>query len=175
MSLSICSALGRWHGPGTGNYSAVLISVFLVCLFVLPSISSYCFLYCFISYFFRNDWFYYFRSYLVYYFDVFALAPRQKLSVEFRHVIRNASKNLAKTGERSVFTLGSLCLLCCVRDAAWSWFDFFFFIYFFKLFIFAPCSLYTRTYIHTFSIKKGENIKKHITHVSIQSKVVYIK
>ena len=33
-------------------------------------------------------------------------------------------QNSAKIGERSVLTLGALCLPCCVRDTAWSWFDF---------------------------------------------------
>ena len=30
-------------------------------------------------------------------------------------------RNSAESGERSVWTLGSLCLSCCVREA-WSWF-----------------------------------------------------
>ena len=33
-------------------------------------------------------------------------------------------QNSAESGERSVLTLGSLCLPCCVRDTAWSWFIF---------------------------------------------------
>ena len=28
----------------------------------------------------------------------------------------------AESGKRSVLTLGLLCLSCCVRDTAWSWF-----------------------------------------------------
>ena len=31
-------------------------------------------------------------------------------------------QNLAASGERSVLTLGSLCLPCCVRDTGCSWF-----------------------------------------------------
>ena len=31
-------------------------------------------------------------------------------------------QNSAESGERSVSTLGSLCLPYCVRDTAWSWF-----------------------------------------------------
>ena len=34
-------------------------------------------------------------------------------------------QNSADSGERSVLTLGSLCLPSCVRYTAWSWFDFF--------------------------------------------------
>ena len=30
-------------------------------------------------------------------------------------------QKLAGSGERSVLTLGSLCLPCCVRNTAWSW------------------------------------------------------
>ena len=40
------------------------------------------------------------------YFDFFALVPRQKPSVEFRHLTRNASKYSAENKGRSVLTLG---------------------------------------------------------------------
>ena len=36
-------------------------------------------------------------------------APRQKLGFQFRHSTRNALKNSAESGQRSVLILGSLC------------------------------------------------------------------
>ena len=42
---------------------------------------------------------------------------KAKRGVEFSHSIRNP----AESGKRSVLTLGSLCLPCCVRDTSWSW------------------------------------------------------
>ena len=36
-------------------------------------------------------------------------------------------QNSAESGERSDLALGSLCLPCCVRDTAWSWFVIIFF------------------------------------------------
>ena len=39
-------------------------------------------------------------------------------------------QNSAASGKRSVLALGSLCLPCCVRNTAWSWFIYF--IWFFK-------------------------------------------
>ena len=50
----------------------------------------------------------------------FALASRQKPDFEFRHSTGNVSKNLTESGDWSVLTLGSLCLLCCERDTVWS-------------------------------------------------------
>ena len=40
---------------------------------------------------------------------------KAKCGVEFRY-------SCNESGERSILTLGSLCLPCCVRDRAWSWF-----------------------------------------------------
>ena len=45
-----------------------------------------------------------------------------KRGVEFHHSLQKS----AKSGERSVLTLGSLCLPCCVQDTAWNWLNFFF-------------------------------------------------
>ena len=42
-------------------------------------------------------------------------------------------QNTAESGERSVLTLGSLCLPCCVQDTAWSWFIYFLNIKHYKL------------------------------------------
>ena len=44
-------------------------------------------------------------------------------------------QNSAESGERSVLTLDSLCLPCCVRDTAWSWF-FFVAVYYNSYYIF---------------------------------------
>ena len=38
-------------------------------------------------------------------------------------------QNLAESGERNVLTQGSLCLRCCVRDTAWSWFIWFIYLH----------------------------------------------
>ena len=38
----------------------------------------------------------------------------------FALVSRSSLQNSAESGQRSVLTLGSLCLPCCVRDTAWS-------------------------------------------------------
>ena len=55
------------------------------------------------------------------YFHFIALARRwvQPLNTQ-------CLQNLAESGERSVLTLGSLYLPCCVRDTAWSWFIYLF-------------------------------------------------
>ena len=53
--------------------------------------------------------------YLHLYFYFFALVSRGKRGVEFRR-----RQKLAESGERSVLTLGSLCLPCCAQDTAWS-------------------------------------------------------
>ena len=58
--------------------------------------------------------------YLNLYFYFFALVSRQKRGVEFRRSTRNTSR----TRRKLVLTLGSVCLPCCVRDTALSWFDF---------------------------------------------------
>ena len=42
---------------------------------------------------------------------IFIFSFGKKPGVEFRHSTRNSSKNSAKSGERSVLPLGSLCLL----------------------------------------------------------------
>ena len=52
------------------------------------------------------------------YFYFFTLAPRQQPGVEFRYSTRNASKNSAESGKRSVLTLCSLYIPYRVRDAA---------------------------------------------------------
>ena len=39
-------------------------------------------------------------------------------------------QNSAESGKWSVLTLGSLCLPCCVRDTAWSWYRYNFYKYF---------------------------------------------
>ena len=62
--------------------------------------------------------------YLNLYFHFFAPVSKIKRGVEFCHSTRNASRIRHKVGTesaRSVLTLGSLCLSCCVRDTAWSW------------------------------------------------------
>ena len=64
--------------------------------------------------------------YLHLYIHFFALVSRQ--SELRRHwvppVNTQCLQNSAESGERSILTLGSLCLPCCVRDIAWSWFNF---------------------------------------------------
>ena len=42
-------------------------------------------------------------------------------------------QNWAESGERSVLTIDSLCLPCCVRDTAWSWFIFLFISFSFEV------------------------------------------
>ena len=42
----------------------------------------------------------------------------KKAAVEFRHSTRNVSKKWGESGERSMLTICSLCLSCCVRDTA---------------------------------------------------------
>ena len=65
--------------------------------------------------------------YLNLYFHFFALVSR--LSSALGSATQHAMQNSAESGEQSVLTLGSLCLPCCVRDTAWSWFFLFFFYY----------------------------------------------
>ena len=58
------------------------------------------------------------------YFNYFAVVSKERSSIELRHwTMGNAIlRNSAENGEQSVLTLGSLCLSCCVRYTAWSWF-----------------------------------------------------
>ena len=53
---------------------------------------------------------------------------RESAALSSAHLITQCLQNSAKSGERSVLALGSLCLPCCVRDTAWSWFWYFFYI-----------------------------------------------
>ena len=46
-----------------------------------------------------------------------------KRGVEFCLNNGQCLQNSAESGERSILTLGSLCLPCCERDTAWSWFS----------------------------------------------------
>ena len=62
--------------------------------------------------------------YLYLYFHSFALVSRQRaaLSSASQHAM---PPELGGKWERSVLTLGSICLRCCVRDTAWGWFYFY--------------------------------------------------
>ena len=60
---------------------------------------------------------------------IYLIFSRQKPGVQFRHSRRDASENLAKSGERIVLTLGFLCLPYCMRYTAWSRFFFYFFCF----------------------------------------------
>ena len=56
-------------------------------------------------------------------FSFLSSGVEAKRGVEFCHSTPNASRIRQKVGnERSVLTLDSLCLPCCVRDTAWSYF-----------------------------------------------------
>ena len=60
------------------------------------------------------------------YFNIFPFlrsGVEVKCGVEFCHSTRNASRIWQKAGT-GVSENGSLCLLCNVRDTAWSWFNF---------------------------------------------------
>ena len=58
--------------------------------------------------------------YLNVYFHFFALVTR--LSAALSSATHHAMPpEFTETGERSVLTLGSLCLPCCVRNTVWSW------------------------------------------------------
>ena len=65
--------------------------------------------------------------YLNLYFHFFALVSRTSaaLNSATQHAMPPES---AEKGERSVLALGSLCVPCSVRDTAWSWFFFIYFI-----------------------------------------------
>ena len=78
-------------------------------------------------------------------------------------------QNSAESGERSVLTLGSLCLPCCVRDTVWSWFNLIkFYLYWFSY------SLFVNTVIKNIKFNskgdKAKNLNNAIQSPAIRDK-----
>ena len=84
-------------------------------------------------------------------------------------------QNLAESRERSVLTLGLLCLPRCVRDTAWSWFNLICYLgHFLFILIFCIGVILKFFYIHA-SLIITYDIRHSLFHFAIKRKLLQIR